>query len=284
MRTTSQTRVRRALWLLMLVSGDSETIITESGRIRERLHLILRAVGVPRSQHVPVTGRARVKRASGGSPSSSLPYAHQLPHADVLSFHFLFCLVRLRCLYSYTRGTMKTTTTVSLIRLAAALLLVVSAATFTCVSATHIDAERMALERRYTTAHSLGDNYVFDPRDGWETVNTTNLAYKYNYPRSDALSESALDDDDDDYLDDTETGDYSNSTLVPRAKKTSHAKTKKKAAKASKASGGSTTSKLLKGGLDKAMEKLKLQGVGKSEPVIITWYDTSQAAQDRGCS
>ena len=175
-----------------------------------------------------------MKRASGGSPSSSLPYAHQLPHADVISFHFLFCLLRLRCLYSYTRGTMKTTTTVSLIRLAAALLLVVSAATFTCVSATHIDAERMALERRYTTAHSLGDNYVFDPRDGWETVNTTNLAYKYNYPRSDALSESALDDDDDDYLDDTENGDYSNSTLVPRAKKTSHAKTKKKAAKASK--------------------------------------------------
>ena len=257
--------------------------ITESGRIRERLHLILRAVGVPRSQHVPVTGRARVKRASGGSPSSSLPYAHQLPHADVLSFHFLFCLLRLRCLYSYAPGTMKTTTTVSLIRLAAALLLVVSAATFTCVSATHIDAERMALERRYTTAHSLGDNYVFDPRDGWETVNTTNLAYKYNYPRSD-LSESALDDDDDDYLDDTENGDYSNSTLVPRAKKTSHAKMKKKAAKASKASGGSTTSKLLKGGLDKAMEKLKLQGVGKSEPVIITWYDTSQDAQDRGCS
>ena len=56
------------------------------------------------------------------------------------------------------------------------------------VSARDIDATRMALERRYTTPHSLGDNYVFDPRDGWMTVNTTNLAYKYNYPRSDALS------------------------------------------------------------------------------------------------
>ncbi|PIL37244.1 hypothetical protein GSI_00937 [Ganoderma sinense ZZ0214-1] len=47
------------------------------------------------------------------------------------------------------------------------------------VSALDINADRMALERRYTTPHSLGDNYVFDPRDGWQTVNTTNLLYKY---------------------------------------------------------------------------------------------------------
>ncbi|KAM5534315.1 hypothetical protein V8D89_012043 [Ganoderma adspersum] len=51
------------------------------------------------------------------------------------------------------------------------------------VSALDINADRMALERRYTTPHSLGDNYVFDSRDGWQTVNTTNLLYKYQ-PRA----------------------------------------------------------------------------------------------------
>ena len=50
---------------------------------------------------------------------------------------------------------------------------------FLGASALDIKADRMALERRYTTPHSLGDNYIFDPRDGWQTVNTTNLLYKY---------------------------------------------------------------------------------------------------------
>ncbi|KAI0720212.1 hypothetical protein C8T65DRAFT_801660 [Cerioporus squamosus] len=161
------------------------------------------------------------------------------------------------------------TTTVSLIRLAAAFLLVVSAVTFCGVSAVHVDAERMALERRYTTAHSLGDNYVFDPRDGWETVNTTNLAYKYNR-RSVAVSDLDTGDDDDDAA----GSDYGNDTLVARAKKsfkaskkTSKAKAKKKAAKSS---GGSTASNLIKGGLNKVMSSFK--AIGKAEPVIITWY------------
>ncbi|RDX55727.1 hypothetical protein OH76DRAFT_1372195 [Lentinus brumalis] len=141
----------------------------------------------------------------------------------------------------------------------------VSVLTFAGVSAAHVDAERMALERRYTRAHSLGDNYVFDPRDGWETVNTTNLAYKYsNHARSDALSGS---DAHNDYLDDTADSDYGNSTLVARAKKTSKSKSKKKAPKSS---GGSTASNLLKGGLNKVMNSFK--AFGKKEPVIITWY------------
>ncbi|RPD67062.1 hypothetical protein L226DRAFT_608312 [Lentinus tigrinus ALCF2SS1-7] len=161
---------------------------------------------------------------------------------------------------------MKTTTTVSLIRLAAALLFVVSAVASPGVSAAHVDAERMALERRYSTAHSLGENYTFDPRDGWETVNTTNLAYKYNYPRGDGDTVSDLDVDGD-YLDDTAGNGYDNGTLVARAKKTTRTKAKKKAAKTS---GGSTASKLLKGGLDKVMSSFK--GIGKPEPVVITWY------------
>jgi len=39
-------------------------------------------------------------------------------------------------------------------------------------------------ELKYTRAHSLGSGYAFDPRDGWQTVNVSNLAYKYNRPRS----------------------------------------------------------------------------------------------------
>jgi hypothetical protein len=38
-------------------------------------------------------------------------------------------------------------------------------------------------ELKYTRAHSLGSGYTFDPRDGWQTVNVSNLSYKYS-PRS----------------------------------------------------------------------------------------------------
>jgi hypothetical protein len=34
---------------------------------------------------------------------------------------------------------------------------------------------------RYSKAHSLGDSYIFDPRDGWMSVNATNLQYKYTH-------------------------------------------------------------------------------------------------------
>lgn len=38
---------------------------------------------------------------------------------------------------------------------------------------------RAISESKYTVAHSLGDDYTFDPRDGWQAVNVTNLEYKY---------------------------------------------------------------------------------------------------------
>ncbi|KAH0587458.1 hypothetical protein J132_08553 [Termitomyces sp. J132] len=32
---------------------------------------------------------------------------------------------------------------------------------------------------RYSEAHSLGKDYEFDPRDGWQTIKATDLSYKY---------------------------------------------------------------------------------------------------------
>lgn len=39
-----------------------------------------------------------------------------------------------------------------------------------------------ALKDYYSRSHSLGDDYVFDPRE-WQSVNTTNLDYKYSKPK-----------------------------------------------------------------------------------------------------
>lgn len=47
------------------------------------------------------------------------------------------------------------------------------------LSALAASTARTISESKYSVAHSLGDNYIFDPRDGWQTVNVTNLAYKY---------------------------------------------------------------------------------------------------------
>jgi hypothetical protein len=33
---------------------------------------------------------------------------------------------------------------------------------------------------RFTRAHSLGDNYVFNSRDGWTSLNVTDMQYKYS--------------------------------------------------------------------------------------------------------
>jgi len=133
---------------------------------------------------------------------------------------------------------------------------------------------RNSLEARYSTAHSLGDSYVFDSRDGWETVNTTNLAYKY--------ARSDLDDPDDTGLED----DYGDPHLQSRATKKSSPKpksakkkTSSKTASKPKAQSKSATSSVT----DKLKSALAgLKGVGKSEPVTITWY-TGHDLQNPSC-
>ena len=157
--------------------------------------------------------------------------------------------------------------TSAVFHLVVGLLVAVSLSALSGVSAREIDAARMALERRYSTPHSLGDNYVFDPRDGWQTVNTTNLLYKYA-PRATPDSEvedglAGLDDG----------NEHTNHTLLARARKTSHAKPKtasKKVVSKKTSSKSKSTTDLLKGGVGNIVNTIK--GIGKPEPVVITWY------------
>jgi len=51
---------------------------------------------------------------------------------------------------------------------------------------------RAASESRYSRTHSLGDSYKFDARDGWQTVNVTNLQYKYRRSHDSASNTSFL--------------------------------------------------------------------------------------------
>ncbi|KAI0069149.1 hypothetical protein BV25DRAFT_1986668 [Artomyces pyxidatus] len=101
---------------------------------------------------------------------------------------------------------------------------------------------RSLVERRYSRAHSLGDRYVFDVRDGWQSVNVSNLQYKYE-ARGEVTNL---------------TGSSENHGLSRRAPKKS-AKTTSK---------GITDT--VKTAIKDAIKGLK--GIGKAEPVTITWY------------
>jgi hypothetical protein len=70
-----------------------------------------------------------------------------------------------------------------------AFLFVVSC--FALAMAAQPSPARAISESKYTTAHSLGDEYKFDPRDGWETVNVTNLDYKYKRGSENDLNDRA---------------------------------------------------------------------------------------------
>ena len=75
--------------------------------------------------------------------------------------------------------------------LPAVLLGVLSLLPFSILAAT--SSVRTVSQSKYSLAHSLGDNYVFDPRDGWKSMNATNLQYKYPRDiRLDATNPTAL--------------------------------------------------------------------------------------------
>ena len=62
-------------------------------------------------------------------------------------------------------------------------ILVVVFASLYLSFASHLPSDQKHPATEYTRPHSLGRGYTFDPRDGWKTVNVSNLSYKYS-PRS----------------------------------------------------------------------------------------------------
>ena len=98
---------------------------------------------------------------------------------------------------------------------------------------------RAVSESKYTKAHSLDNNYSFDPRDGWQSVNVTNLQYKYRRQEELDLGDPR--------------GDSPN--LENRGKKNVH---------------HTSLGQAIAGVVHNIWKGLK--GLGKSEPVTITWY------------
>lgn len=131
------------------------------------------------------------------------------------------------------------------------------------VLASDLRAMYDSLESRYARAHSLGNSYQFDARDGWQSVNITNLQYKYSRDDDD-------DDPDEEIHDTLETRAGKKTTTKSKAKTTSKSKPKKNTTSNSQAT--SATSKVSKvtSSFKKVVDTLK--GIGKAEPVTITWY------------
>ncbi|KAJ7283754.1 Non-catalytic module family EXPN protein [Mycena rebaudengoi] len=109
---------------------------------------------------------------------------------------------------------------------------------------------RAIAKTKYSTSHSLGDSYMFDPRDGWQSFNASNMLYKYR-----------------------------------RDSKTNHKTTKHKAAANHK-----EASKIAQKGTTLGVDVLKgvkdlfkgLVAIGSPEPVTATWY-TGHDLQNPSC-
>ena len=116
------------------------------------------------------------------------------------------------------------------------------------VLAAQLSSARAVFESKYTKAHSLDNDYSFHPRDGWQSINVTNLQYKYRREEEPKLDLN---------------GDLrgNSPSLENRSKR-------KKVHAAPHRSGG--LGKVVAGVVTNIWEGLK--GMGKSEPVTITWY------------
>ncbi|KAG5644078.1 hypothetical protein DXG03_009168 [Asterophora parasitica] len=123
----------------------------------------------------------------------------------------------------------------------AALLVVLVSAPLPAITAIHNATSVRATHSRYSRAHSLGDAYQFDPRDGWQSINVSDLSYKY---RRDEEASSSTD----------------TQHLEPRSPK-SNLGLGDTLDEVGKAVGG-TFSKIWKG----------LKAIGKPKTVKITWY------------
>ena len=103
---------------------------------------------------------------------------------------------------------------------------------------------------KYSRAHSLGDSYQFEPRDGWQNVNVTNLQYKY--PR----------------FNPSDSNQQGSSPFEKRGKQKGTQSKKKDPT--NKGEGGDALGGTLKHILGDVWNGLK--ALGQPEPVTITWY------------
>ena len=109
-------------------------------------------------------------------------------------------------------------------------------------------------ELKYSKAHNLGDNYIFNPRDGWQNVNISDLPYKYD------------------------------ETSSTRSRHHGQSRPKKGGRRApvevSKHEVQKKNSESLKAHITSVMENIikKLKGIGKAQQVTITWYVWNRAS------
>jgi len=172
----------------------------------------------------------------------------------------------------------------------ATLLVLVTALVLAPLLATAADLRSYhnSLEARYARAHSLSDNYQFNTQDGWMAVNISNLAYKYK--RDDSSTLEDLEGDGNSSVEDepgelvkrafkkskshTKSKTHSSSKAKPKAKSASKAKpkSKPKTTTSVKPTSNSDSDSATKGlsSLQKIVDSIK--GIGKAEPVTITWY------------
>ncbi|EIN10725.1 hypothetical protein PUNSTDRAFT_132799 [Punctularia strigosozonata HHB-11173 SS5] len=160
---------------------------------------------------------------------------------------------------------------------------------------TAVDSARLQAEARakYTKAHSLADAgkpFNFSTRDGWQTINITDLNYKYQRNLETAIDQSDTDlKPNENRFENHEDRQHSSGghhfwdrkTTKTKKKGKKHSKkpTKKPAKKnhASKvnaaAKGDSATTQVL-ANVDGAVKDLSqiMSGIGEKEDVIITWY------------
>ncbi|KZT12799.1 uncharacterized protein LAESUDRAFT_753837 [Laetiporus sulphureus 93-53] len=124
-----------------------------------------------------------------------------------------------------------------------------------------------SLEKRYSTAHSLGDNYQFDPRDGWQTINITNLQYKYSRAPAENGSRSISED-----ISHIPAGHGKRSSKKTSSKKAT-TKTGSKPAVKSLNNGTNTVSDATNGILGSVKSAIdSIKAIGSAQPVTITWY------------
>lgn len=112
-------------------------------------------------------------------------------------------------------------------------------------------------ELRYSRSHSLGENYVFDNRDGWQSVNISDMLYKYSTSTGKASQIGA------------EGGNYGFDSIWKRSGKNHKKNSGKRPEEKSGGLGGiaDTVKNMFKG----------LKGIGKAQDVTITWFVDSHS-------